>query len=417
MWCCDESSVQVSKMALKLKSGPMLWYKRRCFGSNWRKVHSILYNDSSFLWYRDKSRQNQMGSLVLKNAPELIAFGAFTAHVPNRPELPSNYEAKELLVFGVRNKGVVNWFLCPNQEEVRSWMAAITSSMPPPQFSLLHQRMGNAPPPDMDPHLESESQFKPQQPPPQYTPNQQAPAYNQEASGIPGHYPPPVHCRQPTYRNDVPPQAQPYAHSGVGGGGPTTVIVQQDRPSGVSGGAGNFAMGMVLGGVIGTALGSHTHSGLGSGSGWGSSETSVNDHTDIRINNYYGNDTTTVNNLDVTRNVAIEPADVPQMPSAELGVRNQSIPNDIPLQPYMEQQSSWPQPLPFIAEEYAPKHESASIEYTSGGMFGGGDSNYGGGGFGGGDFGGGGFSGGDFGGGGFGGGDFGGGDFGGGGDF
>ncbi|GFS28856.1 PH domain-containing protein [Trichonephila inaurata madagascariensis] len=101
-----------------MKSGPMLWYKRRFFGSNWRDVHSVLYNDSSLIWYKDKSRQESDGGLVLKDAPELIAFGPYTSQVPDRPDLPDHYEPKELMAFGVRGKDTVYWFLCPNEAEV-----------------------------------------------------------------------------------------------------------------------------------------------------------------------------------------------------------------------------------------------------------------------------------------------------------
>ncbi|KAG8196373.1 hypothetical protein JTE90_009590 [Oedothorax gibbosus] len=406
MGCCDESSVQVSKMALELKSGPMLWHKRRFFGSNWRDVHSVLYNDSSLLWYRDKSRQEQDGGLVLKDAPELIAFGPYTAQVPNRPELPDNYEQKEMLAFGVRGKDVVYWFLCPNEEEVGSWMAAIASSMPAPPAPPPQHGMGTAPPPQhgmgnapqngMVPTQASAPQYQPQQPPPQYTPNRQAPAYHQGTPGIPGQYPPPAPYRPPTYQNAIHPTPQPYANPyPAGGGAPTTVIVQQDRPGYIGGGGGgDFAMGMLLGGAIGTAWGSHSHhgfgfgGGFGYGGGWGGhghGGTSIHDHTNLTVNNYYDNDTTTVNNnLDMTNNVAIEQGDVPQMPPVEEPVPEPIMEHYVPPQPYMEQEA-FPQPVPFMAEEYAPVQEYVPMEDTSGGMFGGGED-YGGGDYGGGDY-------------------------------
>lgn len=93
-------------------------YVGRFFGSNWRDVHSVLYNDSSLLWYKDRSLEEQEGGVVLKEAPELIAFGPYTAQVPDRPPLPDNYEQKQLLAFGVRGKDMVYWFLCPNEAEV-----------------------------------------------------------------------------------------------------------------------------------------------------------------------------------------------------------------------------------------------------------------------------------------------------------
>ncbi|GBM63781.1 hypothetical protein AVEN_8876-1 [Araneus ventricosus] len=107
----------------------ILSYKCRFFGSNWRDVHSVLYNDSSFMWYENKSRQESKGGVVLKDAPELIAFGTFTSQVPDRPDLPDKYEPKELLAFGVRGTKTVYWFLCPNEEEVTSELLAIEAGL------------------------------------------------------------------------------------------------------------------------------------------------------------------------------------------------------------------------------------------------------------------------------------------------
>ncbi|GBN15904.1 hypothetical protein AVEN_79148-1 [Araneus ventricosus] len=110
-------TLRPSEKYISFSVTPRLW-RGRIFGSNWRDVHSVLYNDSSFIWYEDKSRQESKGGVVLKDAPELIAFGTFTSQVPDRPDLPDHYEPKELLAFGVRGTKTVYWFLCPNEEEV-----------------------------------------------------------------------------------------------------------------------------------------------------------------------------------------------------------------------------------------------------------------------------------------------------------
>ncbi|XP_054724761.1 uncharacterized protein LOC129235101 [Uloborus diversus] len=402
MGCCSEDSVSVSKMALELKSGPMLWHKRRLFGSNWRDVHSVLYNDSSLLWYKDKSRQEQEGGVVLKNAPELIAFGPYTSQVPDRPSLPEHYEPKELLAFGVRGKDLVYWFLCPNEEEVQSWMTAITSTvrilffllnlsdaqrsrflkigetflppppgMPEPQkidpMQMQSQPQANMPqiPPHPSQAPPQPAQAPPYYPsqPPQYTPQPMQVSPYGPQQGMPTRYP-----SQPTYRpppyighNTVHPQPV-YPSSGVGGGG-TTVVVQGDRPGyGGGGGGGDFAMGMLMGGAIGTMWGGgHHHHYGGWGGGWGNGYhgPSHND-TDITVNNYYDNDTSIVNNnLDMTNNVAIE------------------------------------QEAPEIAGNVVMGDMIAVEDDLGGGVFDGGD--FGGGDYDGGDFGGGDFGGGDFG--------------------
>ncbi|GBN10982.1 hypothetical protein AVEN_154206-1 [Araneus ventricosus] len=438
MGCCDENSVQVSKMALEIKSGPMLWYKRRIFGSNWRDVHSVLYNDSSFIWYEDKSRQESKGGVVLKDAPELIAFGTFTSQVPDRPDLPDHYEPKELLAFGVRGTKTVYWFLCPNEEEVTSWMGAIASTLPPPPAPPQIPPPPQMPAPTAPPNLNQEQtpaspyptgqsapqynpgqaapQYQPQQPPPRYTPNQQQmPQYRpQAASGLPGQYPQQTNYRPPPYyaNNTVSPYPQPYPSSG---GGPTTVVVQQDRPGYVAGGGGgDFAMGMLLGGALGTAWGSHHHhygvGGWGTGGGWGHGP-NVQD-TDIHINNYYDNDTITMNNnVQNTTNTSIEQTAIEQTAIEQTAIE-QTVPEPAPVMaeqytPIEDATDYAPvaEPVEYLPieepVEYLPMEEPVEylpMEDAGGGMFDGGDYDA--------DFGG------DFGGGDFGGGDFGGGDFG-----
>ncbi|CAL1292229.1 unnamed protein product, partial [Larinioides sclopetarius] len=250
----NENHGKSQKMALEIKSGPMLWYKRRFFGSNWREVHSVLYDDNSFISFEGKSWQESKGVVVLKGTPELIAFGTNTSQVPDRPDLPDHYKSKEVLSFCVRGAKTVHWFLCPNEEEVKSWISAISSTLPPPPQMSAPTAAPNSnqeqTPASPYPTGHSTEQNNPHQAAPQYQYQQSPPNQQQTpraASGLPGQYPQQANYRPPPNdgNNTVSPYPQSYPS---GGGGPTTVAVQQDRPGYIADGGGDaFSMPMLLG--------------------------------------------------------------------------------------------------------------------------------------------------------------------------
>lgn len=117
---------------MQLKSGPMLHYKKRIFKKDWRKEYVVLYDNSALVWLKEKDKQEPEGSLILKDAPELMAYGPFTIQVPNRPEIPEGYKVSQLLAFGSRMGESVHWFLCKNTEDVLAWITAINYTLPPP---------------------------------------------------------------------------------------------------------------------------------------------------------------------------------------------------------------------------------------------------------------------------------------------
>ncbi|XP_023225481.1 uncharacterized protein LOC111626369 [Centruroides sculpturatus] len=120
-------------MPMQMKSGPMLHYKKRIFKKDWRREYVVLYDNSALVWLKiEKDKLEPEGSLMLKDAPELVACGPFTIQVPNRPEIPEGYKVSQLLAFGSRKDESVHWFLCKNSEDVLAWITAINNTLPPP---------------------------------------------------------------------------------------------------------------------------------------------------------------------------------------------------------------------------------------------------------------------------------------------
>ncbi|XP_076360183.1 uncharacterized protein LOC143252221 [Tachypleus tridentatus] len=119
-------------MATQLKSGYMLKYKKRIFGKDWREEYVVLFSDSTLMWFKDKGKMEPEGSVIIKNAPDLMAYGHFTARVPKKPILPNGFKTSQLIAFGTREKDTVYWFLCESEENVMSWMAIISNVLPPP---------------------------------------------------------------------------------------------------------------------------------------------------------------------------------------------------------------------------------------------------------------------------------------------
>jgi len=113
----------------EIKDGYAYWYKKRWLGKNWRKVRLLLFEDSSFAWL---SGSYLNGMIVLRDAPEMIAAGQFTANVPNRPEFPEGYNIRSALAIGNLSKPVVQWFVFSSEERMVEWMRAIISTLPPP---------------------------------------------------------------------------------------------------------------------------------------------------------------------------------------------------------------------------------------------------------------------------------------------
>lgn len=120
-------------MTKAIKCGYLLRYKRRLFSRYWREEFMVLYEDSTVAWFKNKSRSEPEGCLLLRDAPQLMAIGEYTMRVPHRPaSLPHGYTLKQLMAFGTANRQKVHWFVAKSEDEINDWMTAISNTLPLP---------------------------------------------------------------------------------------------------------------------------------------------------------------------------------------------------------------------------------------------------------------------------------------------
>jgi len=120
-------------MTKAIKCGYLLRYKRRLFSRYWREEFMVLYEDSTVAWFKNKSRSEPEGCLLLRDAPQLMAIGEYTMRVPHRPaSLPSGCTLKQLMAFGTANRQKVHWFVAKSEDEINEWMTAISNTLPLP---------------------------------------------------------------------------------------------------------------------------------------------------------------------------------------------------------------------------------------------------------------------------------------------
>ncbi|XP_046688797.1 uncharacterized protein LOC124374657 isoform X2 [Homalodisca vitripennis] len=119
-------------MAKPVKGGYLLRHKKRLFGRAWREEWVVLYEDSTLAWFKEKGRGEPEGSVVVKDAPEMLAVSQWTLRIPGRPVLPSGCHVVQLMAFGTRGGDKVHWLLAQSEEEVNLWMTAISNTLPPP---------------------------------------------------------------------------------------------------------------------------------------------------------------------------------------------------------------------------------------------------------------------------------------------
>ena len=78
-----------------------------------------MYEDSSVIWFRDRDRLHPEGGLFLRDAPEMLAAGQWTARVPNKPEFPNGTNMTQCIAMGNRHRQEkVHWFMCKSDDEL-----------------------------------------------------------------------------------------------------------------------------------------------------------------------------------------------------------------------------------------------------------------------------------------------------------
>ncbi|KAJ9589951.1 hypothetical protein L9F63_016935, partial [Diploptera punctata] len=93
---------------------------QRLFGKAWREEWVVLYEDSTLAWFKEKGRLEPEGSLVVKEAPEMMAVSQWTLRIPGRPDLPSGCHVVQLMAFGTKRRDKVHWLLAQSEEEVNN---------------------------------------------------------------------------------------------------------------------------------------------------------------------------------------------------------------------------------------------------------------------------------------------------------
>lgn len=92
----------------------------RLFGSSWREEWVVLYEDSTLAWYKEKGKGEPEGSVIVKEAPDMLAVSQWTLRVPGRrPLLPIGCQVEQLMAFGTRRGEKVHWLLAQSEEEVK----------------------------------------------------------------------------------------------------------------------------------------------------------------------------------------------------------------------------------------------------------------------------------------------------------
>lgn len=87
----------------------------------------VLYEDSTVAWFKNKSRSEPEGCLLLRDAPQLMAIGEYTMRVPHRPaSLPHGYTLKQLMAFGTANRQKVHWFVAKSEDEIKYFLSPLS---------------------------------------------------------------------------------------------------------------------------------------------------------------------------------------------------------------------------------------------------------------------------------------------------
>ena len=97
----------------------LLFVSERLFGKAWREEWVVLYEDSTIAWFKEKGRGEPEGSLLVKDAPELLAVSHWTLRIPGRPDLPGHCHVTQVMAFGTHRREKVHWFLAQSEEEVK----------------------------------------------------------------------------------------------------------------------------------------------------------------------------------------------------------------------------------------------------------------------------------------------------------
>merc|ERR1719336_996736 len=77
----------------------------------------VLYSDSRLAWFREGSTVAEE-SILLSDAPELLAAGQWVWRIPRPPSLPTGACPKLAIACGTSVRERAHWFLCHSQDDL-----------------------------------------------------------------------------------------------------------------------------------------------------------------------------------------------------------------------------------------------------------------------------------------------------------
>ena len=87
------------------------------FGRNWTEKVVALFSDSRIAWFREDQDEVEE-SLILCDAPELLAAGQWVWRIPNPPTFPTGACPKLAIAMGQNAEKKAHWFLCRSQDDL-----------------------------------------------------------------------------------------------------------------------------------------------------------------------------------------------------------------------------------------------------------------------------------------------------------
>ena len=83
-------------------------FLEQIFGRNWTEKVVAVFSDSRNAWFREDADEVEE-SLILSNAPELIAAGQWLWRIPNPPTLPMEVSPKLAIAMGQNVEKKAQW--------------------------------------------------------------------------------------------------------------------------------------------------------------------------------------------------------------------------------------------------------------------------------------------------------------------
>ncbi|KAK2706690.1 uncharacterized protein LOC136028803 [Artemia franciscana] len=148
---CSCDSIPVIPTSRQLKAGVLLRYRHGFLSSGWSEVYTILYEDSTLIWFKQRFSVEVLGGVYLREWPESIVSGDQCAQAPHFPgSFPPGCNFHQVLVVGSKRNNKYHWFLCESLEDLNSWMVSIASTV-----SNVSQTLPSAPPFNQEEYAEA----------------------------------------------------------------------------------------------------------------------------------------------------------------------------------------------------------------------------------------------------------------------